>query len=347
MATETIISTDEFLNKTTLLLGESETGKTIMTNHIIYEIKPYISAIYVICPTNDIKHDYDDIAPPNAIFEKLDRNWLVGINDRQTAAASIYETANNKETLLSLFNRVSNNVDKENLTKLQNGFNALREKCKNDNDKQELKDTHDRKITEYIKKVIHNNKKELAKYELTEKETYSLEYLYFSPHVLFIFDDCSSDMVQYMGGRTPDPLFQDIFYRCRHKLMTLLFNFHDITNISPNYCKSAFNVIMTTEIMTNSFFNRAQNQFAADEKREARKAVINIFTKSNKINNIHKKLCYQRQSAEPYKWIMATKHEKQQVGSKYFWELYGKCKRSNNQVLDPQNVFASRFKLNK
>lgn len=346
MSVETVISADEFLNRTTLLLGESDTGKTIMTNHIIHEIKPYISAIYVICPTNDIKHDYDGVAPPNAIFEKLDRNWLVKIDERQQAAASIYENANKKETLLSLFQRISNNVDRENLNKLENGFAELKEKCKDDNEKAILTDIHDRKIIEYMKRIIHNNRKELEKYQLTQEEQYSLEYLHVNYHILLIFDDCSSDMVTYMGKNT-DPLFLDIFYRCRHKLMTLLFNFHDITNISPNYCKGAFNVIMTTEIMANSFFGRTQNMFSTDEKREARKAISFIFTKSNKDKKIFKKLCYQRNSAEPYKWIMAQKHSKEAVGSKYFWELYGKCERSKSQLVNPQNTFADRFKITK
>ena len=95
-----------FLDRSTLLYGESGTGKSFIMVDILYQLKPYVDQIIVISPTDRQNHTYDKgIVPLPCIHYTISPTLLTDIWERQSALAAVYTKANNPEVLRALFDK--------------------------------------------------------------------------------------------------------------------------------------------------------------------------------------------------------------------------------------------------
>ena len=165
-----------FLNKSVIFYGPGGTGKTTLMKNYMYLMKPLFPIVFVFCPTNFEKHDWEGIIPTPLIFENFGVDEIRQVYLRQRMAASIYSVANNLKTLHSLFERVANPRAKQFLRKLI----ILRQKScthveHNVEDpavrKAKLKDIDElfnNKLILFYKQVIYPHIRRLSNHPLTE-----------------------------------------------------------------------------------------------------------------------------------------------------------------------------------
>ena len=96
-----------YLNKTTVVYGRTNSGKSTIIEEIMYLCKDYIPTVFVIAPTNSSNNAYTDKIPSQFILKDLDVNWLDKLLMRQKNCAGAFINANKIETLKKLFNKIS------------------------------------------------------------------------------------------------------------------------------------------------------------------------------------------------------------------------------------------------
>ena len=88
------MQTFTILNQSISIVAKRNSGKSILVKYLLkYAISQnQFQKIYVICPTNDINHFYDDIVDTNHIMHSYDEEWITllinkasKINDGKTS----------------------------------------------------------------------------------------------------------------------------------------------------------------------------------------------------------------------------------------------------------------------
>ena len=65
---------DYFLNKTTILFGATNSGKTTILLEMLYLLKDKIPSIFVFCPTSDSNKSFEGIVPDPFIWKDININ---------------------------------------------------------------------------------------------------------------------------------------------------------------------------------------------------------------------------------------------------------------------------------
>lgn len=337
---ESEIEIYKFLDKSTLIIGPSETGKTTMISHILEVLRPYVSSLFVIYPTKETRDDYKGKTPNQAIFESFHEPWLQEVRKRQTVASSIQSKSDDIKILKQLFDKVSNDSEKNNIRNIETVFEDMIDGI-NLNEKEKFKFTHKMGLMRKLKKTIRDRKDNICTTNLTEDQATCLKYLDFKAHTCIIFDDCSSQLKPYMMNNRNE-LFGDLFYRCRHLRITLIFVLHNDTIANPDYKKNAFNVIFTSKPEASAFFNRPSMYSGSSEKKQHNLAVNAIFDPKDKFQHMR----YSSRINPPYYHIKAdpfgfTDH---MIGSKYFHKLCDRAKNDGKKQV-AHNEYSALFQM--
>ena len=96
-----------YLNKTTIIYGRTNSGKSTIMEEIMFLCKDFIPTTFVIAPTNSSNNAYTDKIPAQFILKDLDVDWLDKLLTRQKNSAGAYINANKLEMLKGLFDIVS------------------------------------------------------------------------------------------------------------------------------------------------------------------------------------------------------------------------------------------------
>src|SRR5271168_1053547 len=180
------------LNKSIILYGPSESGKTYILRDLMHLTKTCFPIVFAFVPTNTEKHDYDSLIPKPLVFEHFGLKEIREIYERQRMTTEIYNNANNLKTLHSLFDRVSNEESKQFLKELLH----LRRKAimsaekKTDKKKiEEIEEIFKTKLTRFYKTMINKSASALQRMDLSQDEKIALRYINLNPRMLILFDD--------------------------------------------------------------------------------------------------------------------------------------------------------------
>jgi ABC-type dipeptide/oligopeptide/nickel transport system ATPase component len=103
-------SPSKFVDRSSVLFGESGTGKSFVMVDILHILKPYVEQIIVISPTDRQNHTYDKgIVPLPCIHYNITPKLLDDIWERQNALSTVYTKANKPEILKQLFDKIQGN----------------------------------------------------------------------------------------------------------------------------------------------------------------------------------------------------------------------------------------------
>lgn len=97
---------DYFLNRSIMLYGASNSGKSTIIRDILYSLKKHIPNVCVICPTNKLNGSYDGFIPKPLIHSEVSEHLLNDILKRQLLNVKIYNLANDKNKLKDLYNHM-------------------------------------------------------------------------------------------------------------------------------------------------------------------------------------------------------------------------------------------------
>ena len=105
---------EHFFNKTTIIYGRRESGKSTIVIEILFLLKDYISIPFIISQSNAA--DFIGRVPKHCIKTSLTKEWLEEFLIAQKGRAELYNTANDIRTLKALFDKIkgsqSDNMEK-------------------------------------------------------------------------------------------------------------------------------------------------------------------------------------------------------------------------------------------
>lgn len=343
------LTVNDILDRTTLLYGESNTGKSTIICDILKKIQPFADMIIVFCPTDNTNRTYSGeeggigIVPKPLINNFPTEEKLNNIIQRQEVFVALHKRAQSPIILESLFNRL-------NLVKIKEQINAAKLKraealnklssIKDPSDKQEkeskIEELYKAFFTSTYKRYITKFQSQLSQMNLTDDERHTLKYMNFNPRTVVIFDDCAANF-QSLKTKTGKSLLNKIFYQGRHISLTVLVSLQDDKDMSSELRKNAFISIYTSQAVAMSYFNKTSNAISPEIKKQ-----VNIWCKDIfRVKEDNVKLMYSREHNKFYKF-KATKHPPFKFLRGPILELMEKIEKKGT-VVDQNNKFFELF----
>jgi len=325
-----------FLNRSIILYGASNSGKSTIIKDLLFNLKNYIPSACVICPTNKLNGSYNGLIPKPLIHSEMSQALLDDILKRQHLNVKLFNLSNDINKLESLYSNMLYKEEDE-FRKMNTAFSLVEKKLlDNNNDsvsksKQDLlrlREKHTENVINFYKRVIKKNCNFIDKINVGDNDKILMKNININPNFLIIIDDaavtanvwCKYDSVK------------ELFFNGRHHKVTFMIAFQDDKLLESGLRKNAFINIFTTEKVCNAFFNRNTNNFNKQEKDISTDAADSVFNskKSDKEKN-YKKLIYIRESSEPYRYYIASLTPNFTFGSKQLQSFCGKVTKNESE----------------
>lgn len=336
-----------YLNRSTILFGASNSGKSTILIEILYLLKNYVPNIFVFAPTADSNNAFEGIIPSQLIYKTVDIKKLTDIYNRQKGAAKTYNTVNNLNDLKNLFLKVADRKSLE-LARIASvrAANIIRNK-ENDSSSNisqkkmtinQIKKIRDIHLSKLYKKTIRCNKKRLLKIDDSAKTKYIIKYLDFNPNCVVVFDDCGAVLKRFQK----EEVVKKIIFQGRHSYINIILTLQDDLNLNSAIKKNAFVNIFTTGRCASAYFERGSNSFSKKERLVAAKIISYIFDSGKKD---YKKLVYLRDEVNPFRYTIADLYDNFRFGSPSLWKLCNKLTRDRNNCDFDNDPLLSEFKI--
>lgn len=340
-----------FLNKTSIIYGRTQSGKSTIIDEIMFLLKNYVAIPFVICQSSITisSSPYFGKLPNNCIKSGVTKEWLESFMETQKGKAAIYKTANDIKTLKIIFDKIksSESIEAENAIKQyaerytastsanpRLDFSQKRDQITSIGN---IQDTH---LMDLYKKSIRKNKFTLENMTtLTPDERCCVNYLDFNPNTMLIFDDCAASFKKWTKESVS---IKEMFYNGRHYYITQIISSQDDKELESELRKNALVSIFTTQQAATANFERKSNSYSKSEIKRAELCARRIFSTNDTAKNYKKLVYLQNGDINPFCYTIATIHESFRVGCDALWELDGRIldlKQSDNS----NNAFFNKF----
>jgi hypothetical protein len=327
-----------YLNKTTIIYGRTNSGKTTIIDEVMFLLKPHIPLIFVVAPTNASNNAYTDKIPPQCIFKELDVNWLEKLLTRQKNSAGAYINANKLPTLKALFDMVSDSSSRSiELSIIKKAANALiyLDECVMDFSSKKLQKSQilverDVILKKIYKTSIRYNKVNLENDKaLTKSQKAALAFLDFNPNIVLILDDCASKFKMMAKKSTA---IKEIFYEGRHYFITLIISAQDDKEIDSELRKNTTVSMFTTAQSATSNFERTSNGYPKHEKLMAKLCTDTIFKQDSNDLTHFRKFVYIQNESNPFCYTIADLYDDFTMGSSPLWDFSNRIGKKSDTV---------------
>ena len=263
-------SPTNLLNKSIVLYGGSNSGKTTIIKHFLHKLMPYAPTVFVVCPTEPNHNTYKQFLPKEMIHYNLDpdsngETFLTKFIQWQESRTVTYKAVNDIKNLLLLYNKLPDQRINSRIEEIK----AIRKKG-NKTDKCDLLLCH------IIKEHIYKNLDKYTQVASTDADKMILKYTYINPHAIIIFDDCAATFKSMFKSKE----FRDLFYQGRHKNITTMLSCQDNTDIEAYIRKNAAISVYTQYAVVESNFKLASNGCGKDVFSKAKDVATTIFNNS-------------------------------------------------------------------
>lgn len=337
-----------YLNKTTIIYGRTNSGKSTIIEEIMHLCKDYVPTIFVIAPTNSSNNAYTNKIPPQFIFKDLDIEWLDKLLTRQKNSAGAYINANKLEMLKCLFDKVSDSTsqalelsivkkaDSSILYIEESNMEFSSKKCQ----KAQILEDRDIMLKKLYKTTIRFNKVKLEhSTSLNKSEQAALSFLDFNPNIMLILDDCASKFKKLYKKSSA---IKEIFYEGRHYFFTTLISSQDDKEIDSELRKNTTISIFTTAQSATSNFERASNGYPKHEKTRSKYCIDAVFKQDENDVKHHRKLVYIQNEADPFRYTISDLYDEFRMGSLPMWE-YAERIGKKNDTLNKNNKLLESY----
>lgn len=274
------------LDRTTVLYGKSNSGKSVFIKYLLKIMKDYVPVAFVVSPTEPANRSYEKFIEKSLIHYELtppskdDGGFLEKLWSWASIRSSIYHKVNRKDILKSLYDRIRTPEIDKMIDKIESKRQSLLEGTPISR-QDEVNQHIDELLVKLLKKHIQRHKHILERQQssLSEDELYSLTYLDLNPRVVLIFDDCASDLKGYFNKS----IFRKIFYQSRHSFITSIFAVQDDTDLPANLRKNVALSLFMTAAVAKSNFERGSNKFSKEMQKAANSIYEPVFTGFRKL----------------------------------------------------------------
>lgn len=330
------------LNRLTMIIGESGTGKSYLIKHLMSVLQPHIPQIVVFSPTNPQNHTYDNEGevPEPFIHTRVNIQTLNDIWDRQEMMRGIYERANDINVLRQLFARVGDPdalaMEKKLKAKFEETKQNIASSFPGDAAQSKIKAQEDNVksiLSRLYKAVVAQYADKLKKMpDITPAELHAIKYRFFMPRLLIIFDDCTE---QLKAGRNSE-IMQRIFYKARHLFITTIMACHTDKTFDPELKKQVFVTIFTAPECFATYVDRASNGLDKPQRQHAHNVKSIVFTPVAP----NQKLVWDRNKKQYYKYTAS--YARVRFCSEIIRTYAEKIKRRGDEDMRG-NKYADRF----
>ena len=335
----------DFLNKTTIIYGRTNSGKSTLIDEIMYLCKDFIPTIFVVAPTNSSNNAYTDKIPSQFIRKELDVEWLDKLLQRQKNSSGAYINANKLEILKRLFDKVSDDTTKsieESIIKKAHASivfveDSSMEFIQKKKQKSQILVDRDEMLKKLYKTSIRYNKVNLEQSnELTKSEKAALSFLDFNPNIMIILDDCESTFKKMYKKSTA---IKEIFYEGRHYFFTTIISSQDDKEIDSELRKNTSISMFTTAQSATSNFDRASNGYPKHEKIRAKTCIETVFKQDENDLKHYQKLVYIQNESDPFRYTIADVRDDFKMGSKPMWDYSDRIKDKKDSINKDNSIF--------
>lgn len=309
--------------------------------------------VLVFAPTNQEKRDYEGIVPKELIYEKFDLDDIRNIYENQRAAAHAYNTANNIENLVKLFERVATPIQKQHIVKLETQRQRAEQELKHIFKKPDIRKSrldelgvkHNKNLTQFYKSIIEQRRELLMQMHLSKDELLTVKYLNFNPSLLIVFDDAMTEIMTLIkkGRQTNDNVILDFFFKGRWAHITHFYAFQDDNRLESEIKKNSFFSVFTNPNVATAFFGRSATNFSKQDRARADAAIKAVFAEDEEGGQKHRKLVYNRlDTKNPFQYTIANLHDGFNMCSKSVRQYCKRIAKEEEQV-EKNNPYLKRF----
>jgi hypothetical protein len=337
-----------YLNRSTILFGASDSGKSTILLEMLYLLKDHVPNIFVFAPTADANNAFEGIVPAPLIFKDVSIEKLEEIYKHQQAATKIYNTVNNLTSLRKLFERVSDSKSMDAAKLAYNNANIIIQRKQNDpmidflekrSSIAEVKVVRDEYLKKLYKSVIRCNKKRINNMNPNPMTKYIIKYLDFNPNCVVVLDDCGAILKKFQK----EEVVKKIIFQGRHVFINIILTLQDDMYLDSSIKKNAFVNVFTTSRCAAAYFERNSSSFSKKEKEIADKIITAIFAPSAKKD--YKKLVYIRDDSNPFRYTIADIYDKFRFGCPSLWKMCDNVSKEKNTCDFDNDPLLSSFKI--
>lgn len=310
-----------FLGRSLILYGLSNSGKTVLLNHIMYVMRDLFPVVYAVAGSNATNHSYDDIVPASLIYDKPTLELVQKIYNRQRMVVGLYNLANNMIELKKLYGMIASTQTEAERQRIERESQKMIDEAMRSNislgeKKSKVKEQEkkrDDNLRAFYKHHIENMAESLKCKNLTKEQHIVITYLRLNPRALLLCDDVGTEInaLVAMGKKQKDDVLSNFFFKGRHAGMTHFYVFQDDKGLDSGIRKNAFYSIFTSAQVAYAYFERTANNFTKEEKAEAFAAITAVMGKSldSEGRPNFKKLVYSREAPQKFSYVVAEEHE--------------------------------------
>jgi hypothetical protein len=327
-----------YLNKTTIVYGRTNSGKSTIIEEIMFLCKDYVPTIFVVAPTNSSNNAYTNKIPSQFILKDLDVVWLDKLLTRQKNSAGAYINANKIDLLKRLFDIISDstsqNLEMSIIKKASSSIIFVEESSMDFSHKKSQKaqilEDRDTMLKKLYKTSIRFNKVVLENDKhLSKPEKAALSFLDFNPNIMLILDDCASKFKKLYKKSSA---IKEIFYEGRHYFFTTVIAAQDDKEIDSELRKNTTISMFTTSQAATSNFERASNGYAKHERLHAKQCTESVFKQDENDIKHFRKLVYIQNESDPFRYTIADMYDEFRMGSLPMWEYSERIGKKNDNI---------------
>jgi hypothetical protein len=344
------LTSDIFLNKSTVLYGVTKSGKSKVIRNILKELNKDVTQVIVICPSDPATGEYsgDKLIATPCIHYEFNIELLKEIFERNEIMASIYTKANDTKLLLEILQRMDiyknlqpylermNDLKRKNIQHVNDRY--LVDVSKQLSEIKKINEEFETTTRKLYKTFIRKYKHIIDADKLSQDCRYCIKYLDFNPAMVMIWDDCGSTLQALQ--KKDKQVVNDYFIRNRHAMITTIVAVQGDKQIHKDLRSNAFNSVFTDPVTARTFFEYRENNIDSELKKYALQAISNHLPNDG-VN--FEKLLYIREERTFYRFT-AKIFTGLRIGSKSLLEYCERVKNKENG-LDRNNKFYRLFSL--
>jgi len=284
---------DAFLNRSTIICGASNSGKSTVIRDILHLLRGTADQIIVFAPTDSQNGTYECMIPKPFIHYTISADILKELCERQMALSAVVKRANNLSTLREALKFARNTGEAE---KKLASIDALQKKRLSElNAESKLiegktikADADNARKAIYKRAIIKSRNSIINNDSASEDVKFAAKYLSFNPNMVVIFDDCTVLLDKLKNNSD----LGNMFFQGRWMNITLLLACHTDKTLSPQLKRNAFSIVFTSHAETIAYCGRESTGMQREDRRKLNEICNIVF--DNPVKK-HQKLIWLRE----------------------------------------------------